>query len=185
MDVGGRTFDKLIRRPKTKLVTLHILSIKAKDLLKSIEVLKLKSYDEQTRKAISKWIEGATIGYGHLIAKTDWNKYKNGLTKVKAGTLFEKDLAPFVRKVKNKVTANITQNEFDALIIFAFNIGKTGFSGSSVLKLVNNPGAKTVYSSLKKAWMAWNKSQGKDSQGLINRRKAEWQIYTKGIYKKW
>lgn len=185
VDVGGRTFDKLIHRPKTKSASSCTLSSKALNLLKSIETLRLKPYDDQTSKAISKWIEGATIGYGHLIAKNDWNKYKNGLTKVEVETLFKKDLAPFVRKVKNKVTANIAQNEFDALVILAFNIGKTGFVRSSVLKLVNNPGAMTVYSNLKKAWMAWNKSDKKYNRGVANRRKAEWKIYTKGIYKKW
>jgi len=185
VDVDGQTFDKLIHRPETKSASLYSFSIKAVNLLKSIEELAVVPYYDQTNKEISKWVEGATIGYGHLVSKNEWSKYKNGLTKVEAGMLFKKDLAPFVLKVKNKVTANITQNEFDALVILAFNIGGTGFAKSSVLTLVNNPGANTVYSNLKEAWMAWKKSQGKHNQGLVNRRKAEWEIYTKGTYKKW
>lgn len=166
-------------------MALHTVSTKALNLLKAIEELALKPYDDQTGKDISKWVDGATIGYGHLIAKSDWNKYKNGLTKTESDALFKKDLAPFVSTVKNKVTAKITQNEFDALVILTFNIGKSGFSTSAVLKLVNNPGAKTAYTSLEKAWMAWNKSQGVYNRGLVNRRKAEWKIYTKGVYEKW
>ena len=185
VDVNGRTYKKLINRPNTKSASAHTISTQALNLLKSIESLALKPYDDQTGRTITSWVKGATIGYGHLIAKSDWNKYKNGVTKTEAETLFKKDLAPFANRVKNVIKVSITQNEFDALVILTFNIGETGFATSSVAKLVNNPGAITSYSSLEKAWMAWNKSQGKYSRGLVNRRKAEWNIYTKGIYKRW
>jgi len=87
--------------------------------------------------------------------------------------------------VKTQVTTNITQNEFDALVILTFNIGCNGFIDSSVLKLINNPKTTTRYANLEAAWKAWNKSQGKINNGLKNRRDAEWTIYTKGIYQKW
>lgn len=185
IDMSSQIFDKLTHRPNTKSASSYTTSTKALNLLKSIEELRLKPYDDQNGDAISKWVDGATIGYGHLIAKNDWNKYKNGLSKEESEKLFKEDLVPFAFKVKNKVTANITQHEFDALVILTFNIGKSGFTHSSVLKLVNNPGAKTAYSNLTQAWRAWNKTQGKYSQGLVNRRKAELKIYTRGIYKKW
>lgn len=70
-------------------------------------------------------------------------------------------------------------------MIFAFNIGKANFNSSSVLKMINNPSAITPYPSLESAWKAWNKSQGKEMRGLNNRRSAEWDIYSKNIYKKW
>lgn len=186
IDVDSCEFRKLTNRPGTMSAASHTtISTKALNLLKSIEELALKPYDDQTGKNISQWVAGATIGYGHLIAKSDWNKYSKGITEATAETLFKKDLVPFVDKVKNTVTMKITQNEFDALVILAFNIGETGFAKSSVLKLVNNPGAKTAYPGLKAAWMAWNKSQGKRNQGLVNRREAEWKIYTGSIYEKW
>ncbi len=185
VDVDGRTYNKLVNRPNTKLASSYSVSSKALDLLKSIEELAEQPYDDQTGKDITSWVKGATIGYGHLIAKGDWSKYKNGITKAQAETLFKNDLAPFVSKVKSVITARVTQNEFDAMVILIFNIGKSAFASSSVAKLVNNPGAVTAYANLEKAWMAWNKSQGKYSKGLVNRRKAEWKIYTKGIYAKW
>ncbi|HED15973.1 MAG TPA: hypothetical protein ENI64_04020 [Gammaproteobacteria bacterium] len=131
-------------------------SRKAIDLLKAIEERATKPYDDQTGKDISSWVKGATIGYGHLIIKNDWGLYKNGITKAEALALFRKDLSPYENKVKNSVTANITQNEFDAMLILilTFNIGKAGFAGSSILK-------------------------------LVNRRKAEWNIYSRNVYKKW
>jgi lysozyme len=94
-------------------------------------------------------------------------------------------LTPFVNTVKNKVSANILQQEFDAMVILTFNIGSSAFGSSSVLKLVNDPNATTSYASLEAAWKAWKKSQGKVMKGLEKRRQAEWDIYIKGVYKKW
>ena len=158
---------------------------KAANLLKAIETLATKPYDDQTALDITAWVSGATIGYGHLISKSDWPKYKDGFTKDDAINLFNADLAPFVNTVKSKVKANITQNEFDAMVILTFNIGEKGFSDSSALKIINDPSAKTTYSTLESAWKAWNKSKGIINNGLINRRNAEWNIYTKGIYQRW
>lgn len=162
-----------------------VLSNKAETLLKEIEELKLKPYDDQTGKEITSWVAGATIGYGILIAKKDWGKYKNGITAAKAESVFKSTLAPFVSKVNETLTVEVSQQQFDALVIFSYNIGKEGFANSSVVQMVNNPRAKTPYSSLEKAWKAWNKSQGKVMGGLNNRRSSEWDIYAKGVYKRW
>lgn len=161
------------------------MSEKGLTLLKQVEKLYLKPYDDQTSKVITAWIKGGTIGYGHLIKQTEWNTYKNGFSEVNASTLLQQDLAPFITVVQNEVTANLRQNEFDALVILAFNIGSDGFAGSSVLKLVNNPNAVTKYKSLEDAWKAWNTSQGKVMKGLDRRRQSEWDIYSQGIYKGW
>jgi GH24 family phage-related lysozyme (muramidase) len=161
------------------------VSKKGVNLLKSIEQLATTPYDDQTGRDITKWVEGATIGYGHLISNSEWPKYKNGITQDEATALFNDDLKPYVNTVKTKVTADMTQNEFDAMVILTFNIGQRGFTNSSVLKKVNNPSAKTPYKSLEEAWKAWNKSQGVLNKGLINRRQAEWNIYNKGMYQQW
>lgn len=161
------------------------LSDKGINLLKSIEKLRTKPYDDQTSKEITSWVKGATIGYGHLITKSEWEKYKNGITESQALMLFKSDLAAFGKKVKYLVKVSLLQNQFDALVILAFNIGESGLASSSVLRLVNDPSSKTPYLSLEKAWMAWNKSGGKFMKGLENRRKAEWNIYSKNIYRKW
>ncbi len=185
VDVNGRTFKKLVNRPETKRASLFSFSSNATDLLKGIEELALKPYDDQTGRDITTWVAGATIGYGHLISSAEWVTYKNGITQTQALALFKKDLAPFEQTVRTSVTAPIAQYEYDALVILAYNIGRTGLSGSSVLKLVNNPAANTAYSSLEQAWKAWNKSQGRHSRGLDNRRNAEWNIYSKNTYARW
>jgi len=155
------------------------------NLLKSVETLRLQTYDDQTGEDISSWVEGATIGYGHLIARSEWDIYRNGITEPQADALFAGDLEPFEAAVNNGVTADITQNQFDACVILAFNIGTNGFLTSSALKLVNDPNAITPYDNLEAAWKAWDKSQGKVSRGLQNRRNAEWKIYSQGVYERW
>jgi type VI secretion system secreted protein VgrG len=86
--------------------------------------------------------------------------------------------------VKQTIKVDLTQQQFDALVILAFNIGDN-FKNSSVAKLINDPAATTSYDDLESAWKAWNKSQGKEMKGLNNRRAAEWKIYAEGVYEKW
>ena len=158
------------------------LSAGGRGYLESLESLSLQPYDDQTGKAISSWVRGATIGYGHLIAKSDWTLYKDGMTREQADHLLSADLAPFEQTVNTVITAPLTQQQFDALVIFAFNIGSGAFAKSSVVKLVNDPAAKTSYRNLEAAWMAWTKSQGRQMAGLVKRRNAEWNLYAQGIY---
>lgn len=188
VDPNGRTFKKLVissTRPGAKAASAFSFSLQGINLLKSIEQLATKPYDDQTGKDITAWVKGATIGYGHLISKAEWSKYKDGINDTQAISLFNADLKPYVNTVKAKVTASIMQYEFDAMVIFTFNIGQDAFANSSVLKMVNNPNAITTYKNLEGAWKAWNKSQGVTNKGLTNRRQTEWNIYTKGVYQKW
>ncbi|WP_220485896.1 glycoside hydrolase family protein [Psychromonas sp. SR45-3] len=186
VDANGETLRRL---QTTKEAVASISSLyfgeKGINLLKEIEGLAITPYDDQTGKDIKVWVEGATIGYGHLIARSDWSKYKAGLNEAQAIILLQADLNPFINTVKSKVNVDVTQHEFDAMVIFAFNIGQTGFSQSSVLKMINDPDVITSYSTLEKAWKAWDKSQGKVNRGLKNRRQSEWNIYQKGVYEKW
>lgn len=184
VDPNGKTFKTLLELSK-KDARLFSLSDKAIELLKAIEQLATQPYNDQTGEDITCWVEGATIGYGHLIAIEDWDKYKEGITKEQALALLDSDLIPYTKIVNSEVTALINQHQFDALVIFTFNIGVFGFASSSVLQLVNDPTASSPYPDLESAWKAWNMSQHKINQGLINRRQAEWDIYAKNIYNIW
>lgn len=154
-------------------------------LLKKAEALFLQPYDDQTEKPTAVWVPGATIGYGHLITQNEWSTYQRGFKQVDAENLLVHDLSPCGAAVRNTITALVSQNEFDAMVMLAFNIGVTAFTTSSVSKLINNPNAASPYPSLEAAWKAWDRSQGQVMAGLDNRRRCEWNVYSKRIYESW
>ncbi|MBI2308424.1 MAG: lysozyme [Rhodocyclales bacterium] len=165
--------------------TKMMFSAMGQNLLKGIETLRLNPYDDQTGKDIAKWVPGATIGYGRLIAKNEWNLYKDGISADQAETIFIDKLKPFVNSVESSLTVHVSQNKFDALVLFNYNIGISAFEKSSALKMINDPTAKTKFESVEEAWKSFNKSQGKVMNGLNNRRSAEWDMYSNGIYRRW
>lgn len=141
-------------------------------------------YDDATGKPVPVGVPlpvGATIGYGHLIKPGE--DFKNGITEHQAVELLRSDIATAESAVQDNITARISQNQYDALVSLAYNIGVGGFKNSTVVKYINNPNFHSnIYPSLESAWKAWNRSQGKVSNGLINRRQKEWRLYTQGIY---
>lgn len=161
------------------------LSSNGRAWLKHVEGLRLQPYDDQTGKPTSCWVRGATVGYGHLISQAEWPALCNGVSENAADALLCRDLAPFERGVGKSIHAAVSQHQFDALVILAYNIGLANFQASSVVKLVNNPQARTSFPDLESAWKAWTRSQGKVMQGLVNRRNAEWNIYASGCYAYW
>ena len=149
-----------------------------KDLVKGYEGLRTKPYDDRTGKTITAWNEKATIGYGHLISKEEWETYKNGITTAQADELLDRDLERFVSAVRSTIKPQLKQNQFDALVSLAFNIGVNHFKTSSLVKLINGEPGST-YPDKKTAWLAWNRADGKPSTGLTNRRNAELTIFEK------
>ncbi len=141
-------------------------------------------YDDQTKKRVSDGTPlppGATIGYGHLIKPGE--DFRGGITEAQAIELLHSDIAAAERAVCNNITVPITQNQYDALVSFAYNIGIEAFANSTAVKYINNPDfISSKYPSLESAWRAWNKTQGTVSNGLINRRNAEWNMYNNGTY---
>lgn len=153
------------------------LSDRGINCLKDYESLSLSPYDDQTGKIIVDWNKNATIGYGFLIKKKDWYKFKDGICLNYAESLFHSQVYSKTANVDNTIKVEVNQNQFDAMVILTYNIGNRGFRRSSVAKLVNDSNAKTPYRSLELAWKAWKKSNGKVMKGLINRRKKEWRMY--------
>ncbi|MCP1316007.1 MULTISPECIES: type VI secretion system PAAR protein [unclassified Halomonas] len=161
------------------------LSSQGENWLKGGEELRLQPYDDQTGRPIERWVPGATIGYGHLISRQEWPTYKDGITREQAEQVFQDDISPFIDAVNRAIKVPLEEHQADAAYILAYNIGIGGFNSSSVAKLLNDPEAQTPYASLEDAWKAWNISNGQVNQGLINRRKAEWDMFSKGVYETW
>ena len=154
------------------------LSAKGIELLKELEGCRLMPYDDQTGHSYDGlWKFGVTIGVGHLILEKDWGLYRNGINMDTAEELLHMDINPTEEAVNRLVKDTIGQNQFDALVLLAFNIGIGGLATSSVLKFINKDYPIKTYTNLEQAWMAWDKSQGKVMTGLVNRRKAEFALY--------
>jgi lysozyme len=117
-----------------------------------------------------------TIGYGNTY-------YSDGkrvtlldkdITKQQAFEMFKEIANRFAKRVDELVTSNINQNQFNALVSFAYNVGTGNFSSSTLLKKINkNPNDLT----LKAEFLRWNKAGGKVLNGLTNRRNEEADLY--------
>ena len=136
-------------------------------------------YDDKTGKPISVNSPlplGATIGYGHLIKQGE--DFRNGISEDKATELLRIDIATTEHAVRNNITVPLSQNQFDALVLLAYNIGGKNFANSAVVKYINNPNFHcSVYPTLRSAWCAWNKSGGHVVSGLIRRRELELKLF--------
>ena len=106
-----------------------------------------------------------TIGYGH----TGGVKQGQTITQEQADRMLVEDLQKYEKKV-NKYDDRYQwrQNEFDALVSFAFNVG-------SIEQLsANGTRSKEVIGS---KILLYNKAGGKELEGLTRRRKAEQELF--------
>ena len=138
-------------------------------------------YDDQTGEPVPPNLplpRGATIGYGHLIQTGE--DFFHGIDEACATELLRDDIATAERAVQKNITVPLTQNQYDALVIFAYNIGADNFAKSTVVKYINNPNHRSAtYPTLESAWRAWNKSNGRVMTGLNKRRSQEWILFNK------
>ena len=69
---------------------------------------------------------------------------------------------------------DINQNQFDALVSFAYNVGIQALKTSKLLRLINeNPNDPEIA----KQFLRWVYDEGRKVKGLINRRNAEINLY--------
>lgn len=124
-----------------------------------------------------------TVGYGHLVHYDPCNGKKfasesefiNGITIKAATTLLRTDCAFAEAAVNDLVKVELTQNQFDALVLFVFNVGRDAFSKSTLRRRLNAQAFALVPGELRR----WNKSQGKVVAGLISRREREVRLFQK------
>lgn len=140
------------------------------DLIKSFEGLMLKPYLCSAKVP--------TIGYGTTIYP---NRVKvtlkdTPITEAQAEEFLANDLIYFEKNVDAYTTDAVNQNQFDALVSFAYNCGVGNLKSSTLLKKVNvNPNDPSISNE----FLKWNKAAGKPIKGLTNRRIAEATLYFK------
>lgn len=106
-----------------------------------------------------------TIGVGHTFGV----KQGQRITQAQADSLLRGDLL-IVEKYINELNVCKTQNQFDALVDFAFNLGIGNLKRSTLLCRIK---ADAATSSIQKEFMRWNRVNGKVVNGLTKRRKFE------------
>lgn len=138
------------------------------DLICNFEGLRLKAYDD----GVGVW----TIGFGTT-------KYPNGIRVKKGDTCtldqakayMQNDLKSFEQTVNNTVKVLLNQNQFDALVSLAYNIGSTAFNNSTLVRQLNEGNYKAAANQFN----VWVNAGGKRMQGLVNRRAAERTLFLK------
>jgi len=143
------------------------ISKKGLDLIKKFEGLKLKPY------LCSAGVP--TIGYGNTL-------YENGkkvslkdtiITEQRATELLSNSLKNLEQHVDSFCRDDINQNQFDALVSFAFNLGPYNLKSTLLKKVNKNPNDPTI----RDEFMRWTKAGGKVLKGLVERRKCEADLY--------
>ena len=131
-------------------------------LTEQFEGLRLTAYQD----SVGKW----TIGYGHT-----GSDVHPGLTitQMDAEALLLNDVGTAARAVNQLVTVPLNQNEFDALVDFIFNLGKTNFADSTLLQDLNAGNFAGAVGEFQK----WDHAGGQVLAGLLKRRVAEASLF--------
>lgn len=110
-----------------------------------------------------------TIGYGH----TDGVYCGQTITQDEAQSFLQGDAQSAGDAVNQFVTVSLTQNQFDALVDFTFNLGSGSLEHSTLLTLLN----QSNYSGAADQFTRWCYAGGQVNDGLLERRKAEQALF--------
>lgn len=169
---GGKLTQAQVDKINALIDDIQVKSMKVDnagiDLIGQFEGLRLNAYDD----GVGVW----TIGWGTTV-------YPNGV-KVKKGdkiTLEQAkqykahDLAKFEKAVNDAIKVPLNQNQFNALVSLAYNIGVSAFANSTLVKRLNEGN----YKSATDQFLVWVNAGGKRMQGLVNRRNRERELFLK------
>lgn len=129
------------------------------DLIKRFEGCKLKAYSD---------VGGIwTIGWGSTCNRTVFEGME--ITQGEADAMLDDDCASIAGIIRNMVPANLTDNQFSALVCFAYNEGPGRLRSSTLLQLIE----KGDFEGAADEFLKWVRVNGKFCKGLLNRRQAE------------
>jgi len=154
--------QKLIKIKKPSLLNRKTkFRFESIDLIKDFEGLKLDAY----KCSAGVW----TIGYG----STYGVHRGDTITLTRAEELLLEDLEPFCADINKLVKVDLNQNQFDALVSLCYNIGTGNFKNSTLLRLLNAGN----FGLAAEQFHLWRRAKGKILQGLVNRRKREYDLF--------
>jgi len=133
----------------------------------------IKSFEGFSSKIYSDAAGIPTIGYGHLILPHEKHLFQNGITEEKAISLLKQDISFAEKSVIRLINIPLSNNQFDALLSFTFNLGSASLQRSSLRRKINRQEHWDVPAEL----MKWVWAGGKKIAGLARRRKVEAELY--------
>jgi lysozyme len=137
-------------------------------MIEEWEGLRLQAYQD----SVGVW----TIGYGHT--GPDVHEGQD-ITDAMADQLMSNDLHKFELAVGSMLDgAPTTQQQFDALVSFAYNLGAGALKGSSLLRLHQ----EGQYGLAAAQFALWCHAGGEVLEGLVKRRAGEAAVYLTGAY---
>ncbi|TZF81815.1 lysozyme [Pedobacter sp. BS3] len=145
------------------------IDIAGKTFLFNEEGLRLKAYKDSA----GVW----TIGIG-CTYYPDGRKVKEGdtISKEQAYNLFDNVVRNYEAAVNNGVRLPLTQNQFNALVSFCYNVGVAGFSNSTLLQRINS---RANEEQIRQQFNRWITAGGQVSKTLVERRKREANLFFK------
>lgn len=106
-----------------------------------------------------------TIGYGHTKGIEEGME----ITQQEAEDMLVEELHEYENYINDNVTAPLSQNQFDAMVSWVYNLGPANLKASTLLKVLNAGNYDDVPFQMRR----WNKAGGVTLDGLIRRREAE------------
>jgi lysozyme len=118
----------------------------------------------------------ATIGYGSTFypSSKKVTMQDQPISLATAKWMLKETADKFATDVDKLIKSKLTQNQFNALVSFAFNLGVTSLGRSTLLKKVNINANDTTIAA---EFLKWNKAGGKILNGLTKRRAKEAKLY--------
>jgi len=133
------------------------ISAEGLELIKKFEGCELKAY----KCPAGVW----TTGYGHIKGVEEGME----ITKEQAEEMLKEEIVEYENYVNTAVSVPLSQNHFDALVSWVYNLGNGNLTSSTMLKVLNAGDYEGVPAQIKR----WNKAGGKVLDGLVRRREAE------------
>lgn len=137
------------------------LGPKGRALIQSFESLRLQAYQDQR----GVW----TIGWGHTLGVVPYQT----CTPSEADEWFTSDTQTAVNAVIRTVDIPLSQEQFDALVSFTFNVGQGSEAHSTLLAYVN----QSNFAAAADEFGKWNHVNGVPNAGLSRRRAAEQALF--------
>lgn len=136
------------------------------DLIKSFEGCKLTAYPDPGSADGRPW----TIGWGTTMGVVEGMT----ITQEQADAMLADDVQAVARLVNSLVKVKVNQNQFDALVSFAYNVGSGALGASTLLRLLNEGN----YGGAADQFPRWTHGgNGEVLPGLVRRRAAERSLF--------